>query len=276
MTQRHDLHTHTWHSDGTLSPAELVTRAHRQGVDVLAVTDHDVTEGVAPARAAAAPLAMTLIAGVEVSVTWQGQTLHIVGLNINPEHEALQSGLQRLRQHRTGRAQEIGRRLERKRITGAYEGARRIARGAIVSRMHFARFMVEQGFTANVRQAFKRYLADGGPAYVPGRWADLSEAVDWIRNAGGLAVLAHPARYKLNRENLHRLLGEFSDAGGAALEVVSGCHSSPEVERFGALAGQYRLLASTGSDYHGPEQSWIELGRGPTLPAGCTPVWQAW
>lgn len=276
MTPRYDLHTHTWHSDGTLSPAELVARAHRQGVTVLAVTDHDVTDGIPPARVAATELGLTLIPGVEISVTWQAQTVHVVGLGIDPNDGALQAGLTRLRACRQWRAQEIGRRLNRHRISGAFEGAARAARGAVISRVHFARFLMEQGHVANMRQAFRRYLADGGPAYVPGRWAELNEAVEWIRKAGGQAVLAHPARYKLNRRNLRRLLINFKDGGGVAVEVVSGCHSRQEVERFGTLARQYNLLASVGSDYHGPEKPWVELGKGPAPPSDCTPVWRVW
>jgi hypothetical protein len=276
MTPRYDLHTHTWHSDGTLSPAELVDRAHRQGVTVLAVTDHDVTDGIPSARDAADAIGMTLIPGVEISVTWQARTVHVVGLNIDPHNEALQAGLERLRALRLWRAREIGRRLDRHRISGAYEGAARGARGAVVSRVHFARFLVEQGHATNMRQAFKRYLGDGARAHVPSRWAELHEAIDWIRNAGGQAVLAHPARYILNRRNLRRLLVDFRNGGGVAVEVVSGCHTPQENQRFGALAREHGLLASVGSDYHGPEKPWVELGQGPALPSDCTPVWRDW
>lgn len=274
--RRYDLHTHSLRSDGTLTPAELVARAHAVGIDVLALTDHDVTDGIAEARTAAAPLGMTLIAGVEISVTWRNQTLHILGLNVDIAHSALQQGLSRLREFRQWRAVEIGRRLQKKRIEGAYEGAARLARGTIVSRTHFARFLVEQGYVRGMQQAFRQFLLRGKPGHVPGQWAGLDEAVGWIRSAGGRAVVAHPARYKLSAGKLRQMLGEFRDCGGEALEVVSGSHSPEANRQYAGIAAEQGFFASAGSDYHGPEKTWMDLGRLPALPAGCTPVWHDW
>ena len=274
--RRYDLHTHSLRSDGTLTPAELVTRAHAVGINVLALTDHDVTDGIAEARTAAAPLGMTLIAGVEISVTWRNQTLHILGLNVDIAHSALQQGLSRLREFRQWRAVEIGRRLQKKRIEGAYEGAARLARGTIVSRTHFARFLVEQGYVRGMQQAFRQFLLRGKPGHVPGQWAGLDAAVGWIRSAGGRAVVAHPARYKLSAGKMRQLLGEFRECGGEALEVVSGSHSPEANRQYAGIAVEQGFFASTGSDYHGPEKTWMDLGRLPALPAGCTPVWHDW
>ena len=274
--RRYDLHTHSLRSDGTLTPAELVMRAQASGIEVLALTDHDVTDGIAEAQDAAGRAGIALIAGVEISVSWLSQTLHIVGLNVDPAHPGLQQGLARLREFRNWRALEIGRRLRKKRIEGAYEGAARLVKGTIVSRTHFARFLVEQGYVRGPQQAFRQFLARGKPGYVPGQWAALEEAVGWIRGAGGQAVIAHPARYKLSPGKLHRFLGEFRECGGAAIEVISGSHTPEANEHFARVAADQDFLASAGSDYHGPEKTWMELGRLPALPEACIPVWRDW
>lgn len=274
--QRYDLHTHSTASDGTLSPSALLERAAAAGVDVLALTDHDTTAGVAEARAAAAAVGVELVAGVEISVTWGHRTIHLVGLNIDPEHRDLQDGLRRLIAYRAWRAEEIGRRLAKAGIQDAYEGAKRHAHGQLVGRTHFARFLVETGRAADLRDVFNRYLVNGRPGHVAGDWASLEEATTWVREAGGEAVIAHPARYKLTRRRLLQLIGEFRECGGVALEVVSGSHSRDDILTFAALAREQRLLASCGSDYHGPDNPWIEVGRLPELPKGCTPVWSHW
>lgn len=271
-----DLHTHTVCSDGTLSPTGLVERAHAAGVRVLALTDHDATDGLAEAARAAQACGMTLVPGVEVSVTWQRQTVHVVGLAIESGNAALQRGLARLREFRGWRAEEIDRRLRKKNIHGAFEHVRATVQGAILSRTHFARFLVSQGYVSDMGQAFGQYLARGRAAHVPGQWATLEEAVRWITGAGGTAVIAHPARYRLTAGKLRRLLGEFKECGGRAIEVISGSHARQENARFARIAAEYDLRASVGSDYHGPENPWIELGRLPALPEGCTPVWQEW
>jgi predicted metal-dependent phosphoesterase TrpH len=272
----YDLHTHTYYSDGTLAPAELVARAAANGVQVLALTDHDVTDGLAEARAAADRAGIGFVPGVEVSVTWGTQTVHIVGLRIDTANGALQAGLQRLREFRDWRADEIGRRLGKAGIPAATEGARRFAQRGLVSRTHFAHFLVGAGQARDLRAVFRNFLVRGKPGYVPGQWASLEEAVQWIRGAGGQAVIAHPARYRLTATRLKKLLGEFREVGGAAIEVVCGSHSRDDAFRFAQLAKSFGLLASAGSDYHGPQNHYLDLGPLPPLPEGCTPVWQAW
>jgi predicted metal-dependent phosphoesterase TrpH len=276
MSLHYDLHTHSRASDGTLSAAELVRRAQSAGIDVLALTDHDSLDGLAEARAATAGLPLQLIAGVEISVTWNGQTVHIVGLNVDADDRELRAGLTGLQGFRDWRAEEIGRRLAKAGIADAYAGARRFASGRIVSRTHFAHFLVEQGRAKSLREVFKKFLVRNKPGYVPGEWADLQQAVAWIRGAGGDAVVAHPARYALTGARLRRLLGEFKDCGGSAMEVVSGSHTTEDMLRMAGVARALGLKASRGSDYHGPENPWIELGRIPPLPEGCIPVWQDW
>lgn len=257
-----------------MSPTELITRARELGVDVLALTDHDTTAGLAEARQAAGN-ALTLINGIEISVTWNGQTIHILGLGIDPDNTDLQAGLTRLAEFRQWRAEEIGRRLEKKRIPDAFAGASSYASGELVSRTHFARFLVEKGYAESVAKVFKHYLVQGKPGYVPGKWAGLEEAVGWIKDAGGLAVVAHPARYRISASRLRSLLGEFREAGGLAMEVVSGSHSQDDCLSMAAHARRQELFASQGSDYHGPENPWIELGRLRTMPEGCRPIWES-
>lgn len=276
MTLHYDLHSHSTASDGTLSPTELVTRAARQGVDVLALTDHDVTDGLNEALAAAEPLAITLLPGVEVSVTWQGKTLHIVGLGIDHTNAVLQQGLAQMRTFRDWRAAEMARRLEKHGVDNAYAGASAYASGTILSRTHFARYLIERGHASDMGQVFKRFLTQGKPGYVPGEWATLPDALHWINSAGGQAVIAHPARYKLTATRLRQLLGEFKQYGGAAIEVVSGSHSRDDYHAMANYAKEFGLLSSCGTDYHGPEQPWLELGRLPPLPKICVPVWSAW
>lgn len=276
MTFMYDLHCHSTASDGTLSPAALVAHACTQGVTVLALTDHDVTVGVAEARQAAAGTGLTLVAGVEISVTWSHQLVHIVGLGVESDAPVLSRGLEKLRAFRVWRAEEITHQLEKRGIGGVQEGARALAQGPVISRTHIARYLVEQGHARTVQQAFDRYLKRGKPGYVPGEWAALQEAVDWIRGAGGQAVVAHPARYGLSATRLRQLLKEFKDVGGEALEVVSGSQAHGATPTLARYAQQLQLLASVGSDYHGPGQGANELGRMPVLPASCIPVWHTW
>jgi len=270
-----DLHSHSTASDGTLSPAGLLAKARDAGVDVLALTDHDTLDGIAEARAAARQQGVGLIAGVEISVTWKAMTLHVLGLNVDPHNPGLLAGLQGLCDTRDARAREIGRRLEKRGIPGALEGADRLSQGKILSRTHFAHFLVESGRAASVREVFRHYLVKGKPGYVRGEWAPMEQALGWIRDAGGLPVIAHPARYRLTRTRLRTLLGEFSDCGGVGLEVVSGSHSRDETLHMAAVAREHKLFASCGSDYHGPEKPWVELGALRRFPDGCIPIWQA-
>jgi predicted metal-dependent phosphoesterase TrpH len=276
MDKTYDLHSHTLRSDGVLTPAELVRRAADKGVDVLALTDHDVTDGLAEAQVAAGQAGIELVPGVEISVTWQGRTIHVVGLGIDPENEPLASGLAELRSVRDVRGRDIGERLQKAGVDRAYERARAYAHGKILSRTHFARFLVDAGYAPNLNKAFKNYLHKGKPGHVRSEWATLEQCLDWIRAAGGVAVIAHPARYPFGTGVMRRLLGEFSEAGGRAIEVVTGNYSADETQRFARLAQEFDLLSSCGSDFHGPEQHWLELGKLAPLPDGCTPVWQAW
>ena len=263
-------------AQSTLTPDQLVRRAHDQGVDVLALTDHDVTDGLAAAAVTAAEVGLQLVPGVEISITWNGVTFHIVGLNIDPAHAGLQAGLSKLRAIRTERGAEIARKLEKHGIEGALAGAQAFASGPILSRTHFARFLVQAGHAKDMRKVFKKFLVHNRPGYVNGDWASLEEAVGWINDAGGQAVIAHPARYRLSATRLRQFIEAFKDCGGAALEVVSGSHSAGEAATMAQYATRYELLASCGSDYHGPEQSWQELGRPMPLPKDCVPIWKDW
>lgn len=272
----YDLHSHSTASDGTLSPVALVQRAAEQGVDVLALTDHDTTAGLAEADHAAQQCGIHLIKGVEISVTWEKQTIHVLGLNINDKHEDLLSGLQRLRDFRQTRAQEIALRLEKAGINDAYNGAKKYAHGQLIGRTHFARYLVECGKASNVSSVFKKYLVKNKPGHVGGEWAALDEVIAWIKAANGHAVIAHPARYKMSATKLRRLIETFKELGGAGLEVVSGNNNKNDKHNMAQYARRYELHASCGSDYHGPENPWIELGRLENLPEGCQPIWTLW
>lgn len=270
-----DLHSHSTASDGTLTPDALVRHACALGVKTLALTDHDTTAGIGEASASAVENGISLIAGVEISVSWQGGTVHVLGLNVDPDDQSLQLGLARLREYRVWRAEEIGRSLAKAGIEDAYAGARRHARGSIVGRTHFAHFLVEQGHAQNVRDVFKRFLVRGKPGHVRGEWAELEQATAWIRGAGGQAVVAHPARYPLSGGKLRRLMEEFRELGGEGLEVVSGSHAPTDIRKMAQLAQRMELFASRGSDYHGPENPWIEVGRMEPLPDACRPIWKS-
>ena len=274
MSLDFDLHLHSTASDGTLSPTALVERAAAAGVRTLALTDHDTTEGVDEAAAAAARAGLALVPGVEVSVSWKGGTVHIVGLGVDPGNAALQDGLAGLRAFRDWRAEEIARRLSMEGVQGTLERARALSNGRLISRTHFARALVERGLAGSVRDVFKRFLVRGRPGHVPGQWAALDDAVRWIVAAGGQAVIAHPARYALSRTQFRRLVEDFMAAGGVGLEVLSGSHSLDDSRLMASWAQTFGLLASAGSDYHGPEQPYLEIGRLPAMPAGCTPIWR--
>jgi hypothetical protein len=275
MMTRYDLHSHSLASDGTLSPAALVAAAHAASVDVLALTDHDTTAGITAAAARARSLGMQLVPGVEISVSWRSQTVHVLGLGIDPDCRVLQDGLAELRAFRDWRAGEIGRRLARAGIGGCYEGARQLAQGTIVSRTHFAHHLVAAGHAASVQDVFKRFLVNNKPGYVAGQWADLEAVLSWIATAGGMAVIAHPARYNMTATRLRLLIGEFRECGGVGMEVVSGSHTRDNINTMAALSRNEGMLASCGSDYHGPENPWVRIGELAVLPAGCRPVWES-
>jgi len=272
-----DLHSHSCVSDGTLTPAEVVRRAHAGGVRLFALTDHDHLGGLAEARAQAQRLGMAFVGGVEVSVSWGVETVHVVGLRIDPAARALAEGLAATRSGRQERARAMGEELARAGIEGAFEGAlRHVSNPAMVGRTHFARHLVEQGVCGDVREVFRRYLVEGKPGFVPHRWATLQDAVGWIVEAGGVAVLAHPARYRLDAAALDALIDEFRAFGGAGIEVVSASHTRDDQRRFAAIASRLGMLASRGSDFHGPGENRVEFGQLPALPEGLVPVWHDW
>ena len=278
----YDLHCHSNVSDGLLTPVELVARAAERGVKVLALTDHDDVAGLAEAAEAAASYGIQLINGVEISVSWRTHTLHIVGLNIDPSYSPLAEGLLGLRSGRGARAQLMAESLARSGIGGALEGSYRYADNpSLIGRTHFARFLVENGHSKDVGSVFKNYLVKGKPGYVTHQWATLPETINWITGSGGVAVLAHPGRYmagrkKMGSTTMRELLREFHDLGGRGIEVVSGSHTPEQFAEFARYAKEFDLLASCGSDYHGPGESYRDLGRLPDFPLDCRPVWQIW
>ena len=273
----YDLHCHSTASDGLLAPATLVERAAGNGVDVLALTDHDEISGLAEARSRAAELELRFIDGVEVSVSWSGVTIHIVGLNIDPDNAQLQQGLQAIRQGRTERAKKMAQDLARAGIPGSLEGAYAyVDNPNLIGRTHFARFLVEKRYVSDVKSAFQHYLVSGKPGYVPHQWATLDDGLACIKAGGGVAVLAHPGRYKLTRTEMRKFLGEFKDGGGTGIEVVTSSHTAEQFLQYGILAQEFGLLASRGSDFHGPGESRVDLGQLPNVAADLKPVWHDW
>ena len=273
----YDLHSHTTASDGCLTPEALVHRAVEMRVGTLAITDHDTTAAIAPAREeiSRSGLALNLIPGVEISTVWENHEIHIVGLNIDITHPLMCEFLAQQTERRNQRAQLIAERLEKAQIPGALEGAQRLAQGGAVTRGHFARFLVECGKASSMADVFKKYLARGKTGYVPPQWCTIEQAIDVIHHSGGKAVLAHPGRYNLSAKWLKRLVAPFAEHHGDAMEVAQ-CQQSPnERTQLATLARQHHLWASQGSDFHQP-CPWIELGRKLWLPAGVEGVWQLW
>ena len=272
-----DLHCHSTASDGVLSPSDLVHRAAANGVSVLALTDHDELAGLAEAAEIARVHGVRFIPGVEVSVTWGDTTIHIVGLGIDSANAALATNLEHVRSSRGRRAEKIAAELSALGIDDSLKGAYAYAENpSVIGRTHFARFLVECGIAPDIATVFKHYLVRGKPGFVPQQWAALADAVAWIRTSGGRAVVAHPGRYKLSRADLRRLLTEFKNVGGEGVEVVTGSHSPSQYGEFARLAREFGLLASRGSDFHGPEESHLDLGQLPPLPGDLTPVWHDW
>ncbi|WP_114638507.1 3',5'-nucleoside bisphosphate phosphatase [Polynucleobacter necessarius] len=271
-----DLHCHSVVSDGTLTPEALAERAKANGVNLWSLTDHDELGGQQRARAAADALKIDYLAGVEISVTWMGQTIHIVGLGIDADHLGIIEGLRRTREGRGNRAKLIADQLDKVGIPGAYEGALHFAGNhQLISRTHFARFLVEQGVCRNTEEVFKKYLVEDKPGYVPHQWATLDDAVAWIKAAGGVAVIAHPGRYQFTPLQMNELYEHFKDIGGLGIEVITGSHTPDQYKTYGKIAQQYGFLASRGSDFHDPQESHIDLGTLPHLPEHLTPVWTA-
>jgi len=272
-----DLHCHSTASDGVLTPTEVALRAHANGVQIWALTDHDELSGQAAAAAQAQALGMGFITGVEISVTWGGLTLHVVGLNIDPTHPGLLAGLRATRAGRAERARKMGERLAALGMPDAYAGALPYAGNSeLISRTHFARFLVKAGYCPNVQSVFSRYLGDQGIANVPMQWATLEAAVGWIVAAGGRAVIAHPGRYRYTPEAFTRLYDEFISLGGTGIEVVTGSHTPKQYRKYAKIARRYGFLASRGSDFHSPHESRHDLGTLPPLPDDLTPIWHDW
>jgi predicted metal-dependent phosphoesterase TrpH len=272
-----DLHCHSSVSDGVLKPAEVAARAKANGVDVWALTDHDEVSGIAEARAAAAALDMQYVPGVEVSITWAGETVHIVGLQIDETNRALIDGLAATRSGRESRAREMADQLAAVGIPGAYEGALKfVGNPDLISRTHFARYIIETGVCADVAEVFRNYMLEGKPGFVPHRWATLEQAVSWIHGAGGTAVVAHPGRYRFTDLAMGEFLDHFKQLGGEAIEVVTGSHTPDQYEQYAKVANRYGFRASRGSDFHAPAESHMDLGRLPPLPDNVVPVWADW
>jgi hypothetical protein len=269
-----DLHSHSTFSDGTLSPRDLVRRAAEQGVELFALTDHDELGGLAEAAAGAGEFGLAFVPGVEISVTWAERTVHVVGLGIDPANAALRDGLATVRSGRTERARRMAEQLAAVGIGGAFDGAlKHVGNPQLISRTHFARFLVERGVCRDTREVFGRYLVEGKPGYVPHRWARLAQAVRWIVEAGGVAVIAHPGRYRFTENELWALAVEFRELGGTGIEVVTSNHGAAEAQRFAEMAIEFGFEASRGSDFHGPGESNAELGRVGALPRRLTPLW---
>ena len=286
FVQNFDCHNHSVFSDGLLRPSELVALAKNSGCDAVALTDHDNTGGLAEAEAAAADLHVRFIRGVELSVSWPGQasdpetadinpiTIHVVGLGIDPHNTALMTGIASIRDGRFDRAQQMGVNLANMGIEGLFEDALALAENKdMIGRTHFARAMVARGLAKNVGAVFARFLTPGKPGFVAHQWAGLSPAIQWIAGAGGVAVLAHPGRYKLSKQEMRNLLLEFKQAGGKAIEVITGSHEKHQYREYAALAREFDFMASRGSDFHGHGESRFKPGSLPLLPADLVPVW---
>ena len=271
-----DLHCHSTFSDGTLEPEALAARAKANGVELWALTDHDETSGVKRAAAAAAAAGLPFLSGTEISVSFLDTTVHIVGLGFDASDAALCGGLAAMRGGREARAREMSAELAKVGVHGAFEGAlKHVGNPDLISRTHFARHLVESGVCNDTQEVFRRFLVEGKPGFVPHRWARLRDAVEWIGGAGGIAIVAHPARYRFTPTEEYALLTEFKGHGGRGIEVVTGSHSSAEAIRYAETAKEFGFLASRGSDFHSPGESRIDLGGLPPLPESLTPVWAA-
>ena len=269
-----DLHCHSVISDGTLTPEALAERAKANGVELWALTDHDETGGLRRAAAAAKAQGLNYLTGAEISVTFAGETVHIVGLGFDADNAALTQGLHNTRGGRSQRAMDMAEGLAKVGIKGAFEGALKfVSNPELISRTHFARFLVESGVCSETHEVFRKYLTEGKPGYVPHRWATLHDAVTWITQAGGVAVIAHPGRYKFTANEEYALFTEFKAHGGQAVEVVTGSHTTQEYVKYAETAKEFGLAASRGSDFHSPDESRTDLGALPFLPGELTPVW---
>jgi 3',5'-nucleoside bisphosphate phosphatase len=273
----YDLHCHSSASDGMMAPAALVRRAAANGVDVLALTDHDELGGLPEAASAAREVGIHFVPGVEISITWERTTIHIVGLGVDPADASLARNLQEVRSSRARRAEQMAAQFDAIGIPGTLAGAYACADNpSAISRTHFARFLVKRGVAPDIATVFKHYLVSGKPGYVPHKWAELADAVHWIQASGGRTVVAHPGRYRVSRTDLRRFLAEFQAVGGEGIEVITGSHTPEQYAEYARVAREFGFLASRGSDFHGPTESHVDLGRLPALPPDLKPVWHDW
>jgi predicted metal-dependent phosphoesterase TrpH len=274
--EKYDLHTHSTASDGTLTPEELVNEAHRAGITTLALTDHDTTSGLHQAKLVATKLGIRFIPGIELSTTWNGKNFHIVGLNFNMECPSLQKIITIIGTIREKRAIEISHNLNKHGINHAHEGTLAIAGGGMITRNHFARFLINEGYARNTRDVFKRFLVHNRPGNVKVTWPDLAFTLKCIKDAGGISIIAHPLSYKLTGNWMRKLLTEFRDVGGEGIEVVCGNSTPTKIQLISNYAKKFGLVASIGSDFHGNNHDREKLGILKSLPSGIMPVWEFW
>ncbi len=272
----YDLHTHTTASDGELSPKSLVLKAKTNGIDVLAITDHDTTSGIAAAADEASKQNIKLIPGIELSVSWRNKSFHIIGLGIEPDNEKLKASLKETEELRQQRAMEIGKKLEKIGVAKAYFEARELAGVHTLTRSHFARVLINQGFAVDSREVFKKYLVQNKPGFVKTNWVELSSGIKLIKDSGGEAILAHPLRYNITASWLRRFLVTFKESGGIGIEVVTGSSNTDEITTTAAYAKRFELSGSAGSDFHGFDNTWVKLGQLATMPKSVMPVWNNW
>lgn len=274
MTFKIDLHCHSLASDGSLSPSHLIERAVAQQVTDIALTDHDTTAGLEEAQNAARQHGINLILGIELSTIWNNKDFHIIGANIDPSYQPLQNGIQELRRIRMERAEKMAAKLAKKGIPGVLDGVLKKAGQGMITRSHFADFLVANNHVRSMQNAFDRYLGKGKPAFVSTQWTELEQTVDWINQAGGIAIVAHPLRYKLTASCLRRFLAAFKDCGGLGIEVVTSRSNTDEINKAAYFAEKFELHGSIGSDFHKPDNPWVELGRLTALPKQVKPVWE--
>ena len=275
MTElKYDLHCHSSFSDGALPPAELILRAKEQGVTTLALTDHDTVAGLAQAQQAAKQHELNFIPGIELSCLWEKKTFHILGLNIDPSNAEILAGTQQLQSIRLERAKKISDKLEKNKIPGAFAAVLASAGTGMITRPHFADFLLKNNHVSSIQNAFDRYLGQGKSAFVNTKWVEMEEAIHWINSAGGIAVVAHPMRYKLTASWMRRFLKAFKEAGGQGIEIITARSNADEIRRTVHFAQQFELYGSVGSDFHTPKNQWVELGRLAPLPINIKPVWK--
>jgi predicted metal-dependent phosphoesterase TrpH len=272
----YDLHTHTTASDGEFSPKALVIKAKSSGVDVLAITDHDTTEGINEAESEASKRNIKMLPGIELSVSWMDKSFHIVGLGIDPDNRKLQASLKETEELRDQRAVKIGNKLEKIGVTKAYCEARELAGNNTLTRSHFARVIIDQGFAVDSREVFKKYLVQNKPGFVKTSWVEMESGIKLLKDAGGEAILAHPLRYNITASWLRRFLAAFKESGGIGIEVVTGSSNTDEITTAAAYARRFELSGSSGSDFHGFDNNWVKLGQLAAMPESVTPVWEKW